>query len=106
MQKFCCSKCTNLLLVSGQFIVLESKETLTRFEFLVMLKMRIFVFWVVTICSLVSGHQCFQAKCYLHLYGRIYTTQKARSQKKKKFQNTCFLKGIIILLFGMQSENL
>jgi hypothetical protein len=29
------------------------------------------VFWVVTLCSVVVGYQCFRGPCYLHLQGEV-----------------------------------
>jgi hypothetical protein len=38
-------------------------------EGLMVVKFQVEVFWVVTLCSVVVGYQCFRGPCYLHLLG-------------------------------------
>jgi len=46
------------------------------------------VFWVVMLCSVVVGHQCFRGSCYLHLQGEVKMKTAWMSVTLVSYHNT------------------
>jgi hypothetical protein len=42
-----------------------------RFEVFIAVKIQVEVFWVVMVCSVRVGYQCFGGPCCLHLHGEV-----------------------------------
>jgi hypothetical protein len=47
-------------------------DGIVRFEILKAVKIWIVVFWVMMLCSIVDGYQCFGGTYHLHLLGIMY----------------------------------
>jgi len=48
-----------------------------RFEVFMVVKIQVEVFWVVTLCSIVVGYQCFRGPCCFHLQGEVFKLEVA-----------------------------
>jgi hypothetical protein len=73
--------CLYVTVIWSWFIGLhmEMNETFVRFEVFIVVKIQVRVLWVVTLCSVVVGYQCFTGSCYLHLHpAEHYTVSQPR----------------------------
>jgi len=41
---------------------------------------QVMVFWVMTVCSDVTGYQCFGGPCYFHHQGEVNDTKKGDTE--------------------------
>jgi hypothetical protein len=74
--------------ITGRQTECVSFETFTAVMF------QLKVFWVMTLCSVVVGYQCFRGLCCLHLQGHGVTTQRTLTWNRMCMTHqkwSCFL---------------
>jgi hypothetical protein len=60
----------------------------TRLEVFTAMKIHVKFFWVVTLCSVVVGYQCFRGPCCLHLQGEVTGSGKTRHRYRPGYLTT------------------
>jgi hypothetical protein len=59
-----------------------------RVEVLTVVEIQIEVFWVVMLCSVVVGYQCFRGSCCLHVQGEVKMEAVRTSETLVSYCNT------------------